>query len=216
MRALTEACRQQGVRIVEPADVNSVEQLEDGVRICAKTAREPDGQTFTAQQCCLAAGPWTSQLLEKLGIASGILPIRGQVILFRPEQRWLQRIVNEGHRYLVPRDDGRLLVGSNEEETGFVCETTQPTIEELRQWAIGMIPELEHVPIEHSWAGLRPASYDSYPYIGRLPAQPNIYVASGHFRAGIHLSAGTARVLGELITEGRSSIDLTPFRPSRG
>ena len=137
-------------------------------------------------------------------------------MVFHPAKKLLTRIINEGHRYLVTREDGRILIGSNEEEVGFVCETTPEILEELRQWAIGILPDLEHLPMEHTWAGLRPGSYDSYPYIGRLPNDPRIYVASGHFRAGIHLSAGTARVLAELITEGRSSIDLTPFRPARG
>lgn len=216
VQALLAACRQSGVNIVERARVQAIEQQERHVRIAVAGNNEQDAQCFTAANCCLTAGPWTSQLLDQLDISSGILPIRGQVLLFHPPERLLTRIINEGNRYLVPRDDGRLLVGSNEEEVGFVCETTPEIVAELRQWAIGMVPVLEEVPIEHAWAGLRPAAYDSYPYIGRLPDHPNIYVASGHYRAGIHLSAGTARVLGELITEGRTSIDLSPFRPGRG
>ncbi len=94
-----------------------------------------------------------------------------------------------------------------------MCETTPDILEELRLWAVGMIPELALYPIEHSWAGLRPASYDTYPYIGRLPNHAHLYVHQGISRAGIHLSAGTGRVLAELITEGRSSIDLTPSAP---
>lgn len=213
VQALLSACRQMGIRIVEQATVNSIGRVGSEVRVGVAS---PSAEDYTARQCVLTAGPWTSQLLEQLGISCGILPIRGQVLNVHPTKKLLTRIINEGQRYLVPRDDGRILIGSNEEEVGFVCETTTEVLEELRQWAIGILPELEHLAIENSWAGLRPAAYDSYPYIGRLPNDPCIYVASGHFRAGIHLSAGTARVLAELITEGRSSIDLTPFRPARG
>ena len=216
VRALSAACRLRGVEILEQTEVESIEQLDDQVRVLASSPDVAEGMSYVARQCCVTAGPWTSQLLEQLGISCGILPIRGQVIAFHPDHKMLSRIINEGHRYFVPRDDGRLLVGSNEEETGFVCETSPEILEELRQWAVGMLPQLADEPIEQAWAGLRPASYDSYPYIGRLPRHPNIYVASGHFRAGIHLSAGTAQVLAELITTGRSSIDLAPFRPARG
>ncbi len=216
VQALLTACRQAGVQIIEQAEVHSIEPLVEQVRVRASSPSDPDGLSLIAKQCCLTAGPWTNRLLEQLGISSGILPIRGQVIALHPPRPLLQRIINEGHRYIVPRDDGRLLIGSNEEEVGFQCATTDEVLAELKQWAIGMIPELDSLPVEHAWAGLRPASYDSYPYIGRLPNQPSIYVASGHYRAGIHLSAGTARVLGELITTGNSSIDLQPFRPARG
>lgn len=216
VQALLAACRLSGVNIIEHAEVNSIEQLSGQVRVRAIMANDPDGHYFMANQCCVTAGPWTSQLLERLGISTGILPIRGQVIVFHPPNKMLSRIINEGHRYIVPRADGRLLVGSNEEEVGYVCETTDEVLAELREWAVGMMPELDSVPIEHAWAGLRPASYDSFPYIGRLPNHPNITIASGHFRAGIHLSAGTARVIAELITEGRTSLDLKPFRPGRG
>jgi glycine oxidase len=155
-------------------------------------------------------------LLEPLGTTSGILPIRGQIVLFRPRERLLTSIVNEGHRYLVSRDDGRVLVGSNEEEVGFVCQTTPEIIAELCAWARRIMPALGDAEVERTWAGLRPGSFDSYPYIGRLPTCPNLYVAAGHYRAGIHLSCGTAQVVADLITTDQTSIDLFPFRPGRG
>ncbi len=214
VRALATVCRQRGVTILEGVAVEGLEQLDN--QVCVRALVDNVSQQFLAQQCCVTAGPWTTRLLESLSVNCGILPIRGQVMVFQSARPMLTRIVNEGHRYLVPRDDGRILVGSNEEEVGFVCETTEEVLDELRQWAIGIVPALNEVPIEHAWAGLRPGSYDSYPYIGRLPNHPGIYVAAGHYRAGIHLSAGTAQVMAELITEGRSSIDLSPFRPARG
>lgn len=211
VRALEVACRQRGVSIVEHCPVTAIEQT--GGRVAAVVT--PHGHLF-ADNICVTAGPWTRQLLEPLGVTTGILPIRGQIVLFHPTKRLFTSIVNEGHRYLVPRDDGRVLVGSNEEEVGFQCETTPDIIAELCSWAYRIMPELRDAPIERSWAGLRPGSFDSYPYIGTLPDCSNLYVAAGHYRAGIHLSAGTAQLVAELITTGRSSIDLFPFRPGRG
>ncbi|MCC6509699.1 MAG: glycine oxidase ThiO [Pirellulaceae bacterium] len=211
VRALAAACKLRGVDIVEDCPANQLVMRDDRI-----TGVETTSGCFKADKYCLTAGPWTSALLESIGVASGILPVRGQVMLFHPHQRLLTRIINEGHRYLVSRDDGRILVGSNEEEVGFQCETTDEILEELRAWAIGLLPELAQANLERAWAGLRPGSFDSYPYIGGLPTCRNAFVAAGHFRAGIHLSAGTARVLADLITTGRSTIDLSPFRAARG
>ncbi len=213
VRALMAACRQLGVIIEENCRVESV-HCERARVTHLDTSMGP----MSAEHYCVTAGPWTRLVLEQMHVTSGIMPIRGQVILMRPqsERPWLTRIINEGHRYLVTRDDGCILVGSNEEEVGYVCETTDSVLADLKAWAEGMIPELGRVPIERSWAGLRPGSFDSYPYIGALPDRSNLYVAAGHFRAGIHLSAGTARVMADLITTGRSEIDLTPFRAGRG
>lgn len=211
VRALAVACRQRGVEIVEACKVNELIREENRV-----IAIETSHRRYSAQQFCVAAGPWTQALLESLSIRSGILPIRGQVLLYHPGTPLLRSIVNEGHRYLVPRDDGRILVGSNEEEAGFVCETTPAVLAELHNWAVALLPELQTVAIERSWAGLRPGSFDSYPYIGRLPTLENVFVAAGHYRAGIHLSAGTAYVLADLMTSGRTHIDMTPFGAGRG
>lgn len=198
VRALSTACRQRGVTILENCPVRAIECGSGRI----EAVLTPRGR-LSAAQFCLTAGPWTRQLLEPLGVTTGVLPIRGQVLLFRPQRTLLSSIVNEGHRYLVPRTDGRVLVGSNEEEVGFVCETTEEVIEELRQWAYRILPALRDVPLEKSWAGLRPGSFDTYPYIGRLPDYCNLYVAAGHYRAGIHLSCGTAAVLSDLMMTGR-------------
>jgi glycine oxidase len=211
VRALATACRQRGVSIIEQCAVTGIDRDADQA-VGVTTTNGP----LRAKNICVTAGPWTRQLLEPLGAAIGVLPIRGQIVMFRPQSLLLSSIVNEGHRYLVPRVDGRILVGSNEEEVGFVCETTDEVLSELREWACRILPELQEAPIESSWAGLRPGSFDSYPYIGPMPDCPNLYVAAGHYRAGIHLSAGTAVLLADLITTGRSAMDAAPFRPGRG
>lgn len=211
MRALKAACTGRDVKIVEHCQVVQLSANDDH-SVSLETSKGP----MFAQNICVTAGPWSRQLLHELGVTTGILPVRGQVVLFHPKEKLLTSIVNEGHRYLVSRDDGRILVGSNEEEVGFVCENTEEVIRELCQWSYKILPQLAQTPIERTWAGLRPASFDSYPYIGKLPGYANLFMASGHFRAGIHLSCGTAVVMADLITRGKSRIDLTAFRPGRG
>ena len=127
-----------------------------------------------------------------------------------------QRIVNEGNRYLVPRRDGLLLAGSIEEEVGYVCETTEAAITQIRDWAESILPTLAQVPVEKTWAGLRPGSFDGLPYLGAIPGFSNAYLAAGHFRSGLHLSCATAEVMADVIEGKPPAIDLSQFRVGRG
>jgi glycine oxidase len=137
------------------------------------------------------------------------------MVLFRCEQPPLQRIVNEGSRYLVPREDGHVLVGSTEEEAGFDKRTTPEVIDDLTEFAKSLVPALADAAIEKTWSGLRPCALDGLPYLGRLPGLENAYVAAGHFRSGLYLSAATAVVMSQLIRGEEPDIDLTPFRVGR-
>lgn len=169
----------------------------------------------TAGHFCIASGAWTSTILQQLGIHIELTPVRGQIVLFSRPALPLHRILNEGPNYLVPRNDGRVLVGSTVEEVGFDDETTEEGITELVDFAHDVIPELNHDAVERTWAGLRPKSGDGFPYLGAIPKIDNVSVVSGHYRNGILLAPGTARLMAQLIRGEQPSIDLTPFRPDR-
>jgi glycine oxidase len=211
MQALAKACQLEGVELVEFATVENIE-AEQGRGVRVKLA-EGERQ---ARQVCLCSGAWTRQILEQLQIPTGILPVRGQMVLYHCPERPIRSIVNEGHRYLVPRDDGRLLAGSIEEEAGYAIETTPVAIEQISGWAEQLMPGLKQCPVEQTWAGLRPGSFDGFPYIGRVPGFENLYVAAGHFRSGLHLSCATAVVLANEMLGAANEIDLLPFRVGRG
>src|SRR5262249_34892770 len=151
-----------------------------------------------------------------LGISTGIMPIRGQMVLFKCSTPQIRHIINEGPRYLVPREDGHVLVGSVEEEAGFDKRTTDTVIADLTQFAYGVAPTLRAATIESSWAGLRPGTFDGFPYLGAVPGLSNAFVAAGHFRSGLYLSTGTARLMAELMMGQTPDIDITPFRIARG
>ncbi len=89
-------------------------------------------------------------------------------------------------------------------------------IAQLKQWAESILFALRATPIERTWAGLRPGSFDTLPYMGSVPGSNGIYVATGHFRAGLHLSCATAILMADLMQGKQPSIDLTPFRVLRG
>ena len=144
------------------------------------------------------------------------MPVRGQMVLYHCDRPWLTSVVNEGHRYLVPRRDGRLLAGSIEEEVGYVEEPTREGLAEISAWAEGTPPQLKRHSVEQTWAGLRPGSFDGFPSMGNVPGHEQLFLAAGHFRSGIHLSCSTAVLMANLMQGIANPIDLHPFRVGRG
>ena len=171
--------------------------------------------SFEANTVCVTTGCWTGNLGQKLGLSLAIAPVRGQMVLLALPQPPVSRIINEGSRYLVPRADGRLLVGSTEEDAGFDRRTTSGAIAGLLELAISLVPDLAAAPVERWWAGLRPSTRDGRPYLGRVPEIDNAFVAAGHFRSGLQQSTGTAVVMSQLIRGQEPEIDLSSFRLDR-
>ena len=183
-----------------------------GTRI---VAAETSGGEVAGERFVVAAGAWSRKLLAPLGVDLPVKPIRGQIVLLKaPEQR-LRHIVWCGSRYLGPRDDGRLLVGSTLEDEGFAPHTTARGVRDILDFALRLAPDLGGFEVERSWAGLRPGTADGLPYLGSLPGFDNLYVATGHYRAGVELSAGPALVMAQLLTGEEPSVPLEHFRPDR-
>jgi glycine oxidase len=141
--------------------------------------------------------------------------VRGQIALLNTGAPLFRRVLCRGKRYLVPRADGRVLVGSTEEDAGFDKRTTAVAIAGLLELAVELVPGLAQAHLERSWAGLRPGSPDGMPYLGAVPGLTNLFVAAGHFRAGIQLSPGTGLVLKELLQGQPTSVPLEAFRLDR-
>lgn len=209
--ALLVACRQRGVDVSDGVEAR-------GFQVTGNTCNgvETDDGLLTADRYCVTSGAWTYALLQQLGITTGIMPIKGQMVLFKCKSPPFRRVINEGPRYLVPRDDGRVLVGSTEEETGFDKGNTVEAIDELCGLARSLVPDLRTADVERTWAGLRPGSFDGFPYVGAVPGLDNVFAAAGHFRSGLHLSPGTAVVMSQLIRGEQPQIDLAPFDVGRG
>ncbi len=141
--------------------------------------------------------------------------MRGQIVLLASDPPLLTHVINEGPRYLVPRADGRLLIGSTEEEAGFDRATTTAGVQGLLEFAKSLVPAVSEARFERAWAGLRPASLDGRPYIGRVPRIENAILAAGHFRSGLQLSPATAVAIASLILEREPPVDLSAFAPDR-
>ena len=216
LRALLVACSRAGVEIspgVEAEDFvvtgnNNSSPQDSNKRVTGVIA---GGHVLKADHICITTGSWSAALVRRLGISISVRPMRGQMVLLRDSHCTLKRIVNVGPRYLVPRGDGLVLVGSTEEEAGFDRSTTAQGIQGLLDFALELAPSLSQAVVERSWAGLRPATAGGMPYLGLLPGFENVSVAAGHFRAGLWLSPATAVVMRQAILNQKPEIDLTPF-----
>jgi len=210
LRALLAACRLLGVRVRDYAEVTGL--VVRGGRVHG--VRVGDA-ILTSSTVLLAAGAWSRHLLEPLGVSLPVHPVRGQIVLLRPATPIIRHIILVGKHYLVPRDDGRVLVGSTEEpEAGFEKRTTAQAIADLLGLALKWVPGLQRASVETSWAGLRPGSADGLPHLGAVPPYTGLFVAAGHYRAGIQLSLATGWHLSRLI-RGQPAAELAAFRLDR-
>ncbi|MCU7906459.1 MAG: glycine oxidase ThiO [Candidatus Thiodiazotropha sp. (ex Epidulcina cf. delphinae)] len=166
---------------------------------------------FKADRTVICAGAWTGGLLRELATPPVIEPVLGQMIIFRSSPGEIARIVLHNDRYVIPRRDGRVLVGSTLEHRGFNKRTTEQAKRELRHFALNHFPTLANAEIEHHWAGLRPGSPHGIPYIGAVPEIPGLYINAGHFRNGVVLGPASSRLLADIVLERPPILPSSPY-----
>jgi glycine oxidase len=210
LQALTAACAARGVEITAGAEVEDFD-CSDRRMLSVRTRH---GQ-LAAHRFCITSGCWSGLLLARMGVPIAVNPIRGQIVLLSMPEMLMRRIAYSGPLYLVPRDDGRILVGSTLEDAGFNKQTTAEVIRELLDFAVTWVPALTEANVERTWAGLRPATGDGLPYLGRLAALENAFVAAGHYRSGLILAPATAVVMAQLMQGEKPAVDLAAFRVER-
>lgn len=206
IRALRADLGRRGVTLLEDTSVDAIEHRDGrvlGVRHGGHTAR--------ADVVIVAAGAWSARVLEAIGIRIDVQPVRGQMLLYRAAPGMVRRIVLSSGHYVIPRRDGRVLVGSTVESVGFDKDTTAAAREELQQVAETLIPALVRCEIEQQWSGLRPGSTHEIPYIGAVPGVRGLYLNTGHFRNGLLLAPASARLVADLILGRESEIDPLPY-----
>lgn len=210
-KALQSDLRQRQVRIFENTAVSGW-QLDGGTVTAVKAQQASQQISFKAEKFVLCAGAWTAQLLAHLQVPSAIKPIRGQMLMFESHSHALQRIVLRDGRYLIPRQDGRILCGSTVEDVGFDKATTEEAAKSLTESAYAMMPSLRDIRIEMQWAGLRPGSHQGIPSIGLLLAYDNLWVNAGHFRNGVVLAPAAARLAADLVMQRETLLDPKPYQ----
>ncbi len=210
LKALHQACARSGVIIRENCPSLKLIMNETQTKFV-----QSGEERFEAERFCIACGPWTEQLVATVGRQLTTTPVRGQIVLFKLPAQQFVPIVNEGSRYLVPRLDGHVLAGSTIDEIGFDDSTDAADIDQLSAWANQLVPSLNKATFMNAWAGLRPGTYDGFPYLGGVGNSANTFVATGHFKSGLHLAPATAVVMSDLLEAKVPEIDLAPFAPDR-
>jgi glycine oxidase len=167
---------------------------------------------FLAPKVVNCAGAWSGRIAP---YNFPTRPVKGQMLcLIAPSRSLLKRVVRSADVYLIPRSDGRIIVGTTVEEAGFDKRTDLATIQRLHRAAVALVPELRNAKILEDWAGLRPGTPDALPILGAT-STPGYYVATGHFRDGILLAPITARVMGDVVEGTKPDYDLTCFSLAR-
>ena len=211
LRALIAACDRAGCEIRGNSSVVGFEFVNGQVA----GVQLGSGEILRAERYIVAAGAWAGPLLQQLRVNIAVRPVRGQMVLLQTEELRRGPILLVGKRYIVPRGDGRILVGSTEEDAGFDATPTKHGIGRLIDFAQHFLGNLREAEIEATWAGLRPSSPDGRPTIGFAPEFPNVILAVGHFRAGIQQSIGTALLVKNLVLGEVPIIPIEPFAADR-
>ena len=212
VEAVTEACKRSGVELVADtvAEVIVSRTRAMGVRLAS-------GAVLDAGALVVAAGAWSGALP---GIPDEyrppVRPVKGQLLYLRgaADEQLLTHNVRGLDVYIVPRRDGRIVVGATVEERGFDMTVTAGAVYELLRDAFELVPGLSELELVECVAGLRPGSPDNAPMIGATGLD-GLFVATGHYRNGILLTPLTAEAMAELLVSGTPPETIEPASPLR-
>ena len=217
VNALIVAYRNAGGMLHENTPVDKIEIVDGKAKgIWIKDNLEE------ADVIVLAAGCWSSDIdgLPK-AVRPPVRPVKGQMLALQMEEGIvLQKVIRAPRAkyptdvYLVPKDDGRLVIGATSEEMEFDTRLTAGGLFELLRGTWEAVPGIYDLPVLETWAGLRPGSRDNAPILGETGVE-NLIVATGHYRNGILLTPLTAREIASLILTGKTSEAIMPFQLSR-
>jgi glycine oxidase len=202
--ALT-AARHRGVDISSGTEANAL--LTHGDRV---SGIQTDKTIYSAGIVVNCAGAWAGCIAPQ---QFPVRPVKGQMVAVVGGTK-LQHVIRADEVYLVPRNDGRIVIGSTLEDAGYHKQTEVNTIQQLLHAARELVPALANARVHEDWAGLRPGTPDSLPLLGETSTR-GYFIASGHYRDGILLAPITAQLITDLILGKPLTHDLTPFSPAR-
>ena len=208
LQALKQSVLQRGVVIEEDAAVSRLL-----IQVGHINGVETEHGRYQSDRVIIAGGAWSGTLLAGLGLGVQVTPMRGQMLLMQAPVGLVKHILSFQQRYIVPRHDGRLLIGSTLEQAGFDKSVTDEGLLQLKQFAATLVPSLQDCQVEQHWAGLRPGSPQGVPYIGEHPRIKGLYISTGHFRNGIVMAPGSAHLLADILLNRQPIVNPSPYRP---
>jgi glycine oxidase len=217
--ALVKAVRHRGAHIAHGAQAVALE-VDAGRVQGVKTAKT----SFSAPVVVNCAGAWAAQLTTPLDpTLSPTRPVKGQMLALVARSSagegarastFVRHVVRTRDVYVIPRSDGRIVIGATVEEAGFDKRIDSAAIQKLHRSAAAVVPALEHARIHDTWAGLRPGSPDNLPILG-ASSLPGYFIATGHYRDGIMLAPATASLMARTICGEPDEHALRIFSPLR-
>jgi glycine oxidase len=208
--ALLAALERRGARVDSGAEVIAAERDSGSWRLTTAGGRQVSAPTVV-----LAAGAWSAADWLPAQARLPVRPVKGEILTLRgaPNEPVCQGIVAGERVYVIPREDGRLIVGSTVEEAGFDTTVTAGGVHELLREAYRLLPEIAQLELAEASAGLRPGTPDNAPLIGS--AADGLIVATGHYRNGVLQAPVTAESVVALLEGDQPPHDLAPFSPLR-
>lgn len=209
-RALAAAARRHGAQLIEHGRVRRIAEREGDLVV------ETERGSLSGNGVVLAAGSWSGQIeIAGVAVRAPVRPVRGQLVQLAWQGVPLRRILWSERCYLVPWDDGSLLVGATVEEAGFDERTTAAGVHDLIDAACEIVPHAWTAGFMGARAGLRPATPDELPMIGSSDVVPNLMYATGHYRNGVLLAPLTAQLVADAMLEDRIDPLMAQTRPQR-
>ncbi len=209
--SVLQAVRNAGIQLVDGCGPIEISESPDAVEL-----RPEHGPALSAAQLVHASGAWFAG-------RPNIVPRKGQMLrVAMPPGVEIEEVHRSSHIYAVPRrhgpQTGTVVIGATDEDAGFDLHLSQDALDELRARAAALLPSLgsrEDAPQVEAWAGLRPATADRLPAIGRIPGVQRQWLAGGHYRNGILLAPGTAAAIAAMLDKRATAVDMRAFDPAR-
>ena len=201
MRALERACSIHGVQFQEGSEVQDLTVEKN--KITGATVLNATGELkkINCEKAILCSGAWSKKIFNKIPV----FPVKGQMLSIQGPTNFLKRVLFGPKTYLVPRDDGLIIVGATvEKDSKFNQGNTPDGINQLQEGIRSLLPEAINWPHMEHWWGFRPATADLKPIIGNSSIK-NLFIATGHYRNGVLFSAATSHLIFKII----SGINLT-------
>ena len=207
-----KAISEKGMKITTGSAVTSFD-FSDG-RVVRATMN--NGDTIVPGNVIIAAGPWSGEVSAKLGLALPISPVKGHLISVDAGEFRLVNSFISGPRYYVMQNGSTVIVGGGEDSVGFDTKVDPLRIKDAWTEGISMVPKLGRLNEKTtSTACLRPHATGGIPILGKSKHRENVFFATGHFRSGFGLAPVTGKLISQLLLDGRTEIDLSPFSPDR-
>jgi glycine oxidase len=209
-RALVASARRRGAQLIEQSRARRIAIDDDDLVV------ETDRGTLTADAVVVAAGSWSGEVtIDGVAARLPVRPVRGQLLYLTWNGTPLRRVTWTHRCYLVPWDNGTVLLGATMEEAGYDERVTVAGVRDLLESACELIPHAWSAGFQGARVGLRPGTPDDLPVIGVSARLPNLLYATGHFRNGVLLAPLTAQLVADALLERRLDSALAAVSPAR-